>query len=80
MAADWEAGMKLTSFEAEFIAEMEVEPGGPNEWAHFDPPFQRKAYDRFVRKGWLEYRGDCRDREFRWTSSGRAALEKEKQG
>lgn len=66
--------MKLTEHEGEFVAEMEAEPGGPNEWAHFDPPFLRKAYDRFVRKGWLEYRGDCRDREFRWTPAGRAAL------
>lgn len=64
----------MTSFEAEFIAEMEVEPCGPNEWAHFDPPFLRKAYDRFVRRGWLEYRGDGPEREYRWTDAGRQAL------
>lgn len=66
--------MKLTAHEGEFIAEMEVEPGGPNEWAHFDPPFLRRAYDRFVRKGWLEYRGDGPDREYRWTPAGRQAI------
>lgn len=67
--------MKLTEAEGEFIAEMAVEPGSPNEWAHFDPPFLRKFYDRFVRKGWLEYQGEGRDRQFRWTPAGRAALE-----
>ena len=72
--------MNLTSFEAEFIAEMEVEPGGPNEWAHFDPPFMRKAYGRFVRKGWLEYRGDGRYREFRWTKAGLQAIATSKGG
>lgn len=69
---------KLTEAEDEFIAEMSVEPGGWNEWANFDPPFLRKAYDKFIRKGWLEYRGDGREREFRWTKAGRAAL-KEKE-
>lgn len=69
--------MKLTELEAEFIAEMRAEPGSDNEWVHFDPPFIRKAYDRFARKGWVEYQGDGRDREFRWTAAGRAALEKE---
>ena len=67
--------MKMTSDEGEFIAEMRAEPGSFDEWAHFDPPFQRKAYDRFVRKGWLEYKGDGRDREFRWSPAGRKALE-----
>lgn len=69
--------MKLTSIEAEFIAEMAIEPGSDNEWAHFDPPFIRKAYDKFVRKGWLVYQGAGRDREFRWTPDGRDALAKE---
>lgn len=72
--------MKLTEDEGEFIAEMEVEPGSPNEWAHFDPPFLRKAYDRFVRRGWLEYRSDGRNREFRWTDAGRQALATSKGG
>lgn len=67
--------MKLTSLEEEFIAEMAAEPGSDNEWAHFDPPFLRKAYDRFVRKAWLEYREDGPNREYRWTSAGRNALE-----
>lgn len=69
--------MKLNELEAEFIAEMRAEPGSDNEWAHFDPTFFRRAYDRFVRRGWLEYKGDGPDREFRWTAAGRAALEKE---
>ncbi len=68
--------MKLTSLEAEFIAEMAQEPGSDNEWANFDPPFVRKAYDRFVRKGWLEYKDEDRDRSFRWTASGLDALSK----
>lgn len=71
--------MKLTEHEAEFVTEMNVEPSGADEWTHFDPPFQRKAYQRFVRKGWLEYRNDNRHREFRWTPAGRTALQ-EKQG
>jgi hypothetical protein len=66
--------VKLTEHEGEFIAEMEADPGSPNKWARFDPPFLRKSYDRFVRKGWLEYRGDGRNREFRWTTAGRQAL------
>ncbi|MCD1264009.1 hypothetical protein B5M44_04435 [Shinella sumterensis] len=70
--------MKLNSLEEEFIAEMAAEPGSDNEWAHFDPPFVRKAYDRFVRNGWLEYRGDGHDRGFRWTPAGRNALDKER--
>jgi len=70
--------MKLTELEKEFIAEMALEPGSDNEWANFDPPFLRKAYDRFVRKGWLEYKGDGQDREFRWTPAGRNALDKER--
>jgi len=65
---------KLTEAEAEFVLEMAHEPGNDNEWAHFDPPFQRRFYDRFVRRGWLEYRNDGRDREFRWTEAGRLAL------
>lgn len=69
--------MKLTNLESEFIAEMAVEPGSDNEWAHFDPPFIRKSYDRFVRKGWLEYECDGIDRRFRWTLAGRDALAKE---
>lgn len=67
--------MKLSEAESEFIAEMASEP---TAWAHFDPPFRRAAYQRFVRKGWLTYRKDGRDREFKWTESGRAALEDEK--
>lgn len=70
--------MKLTDLEEEFIAEMAAEPGSYNEWANFDPPFVRKAYDRFVRKGWLEYRGDGQNRDFRWTAAGRNALDKER--
>lgn len=70
--------MKLSEAEAEFVAEMSVEPGSPDEWANFDPPFLRVAYQRFVKKGWLTYRGDGRDREFMWTPAGRAALEDEK--
>ena len=70
--------MKLTELEKEFIAEMSLEPGSDNEWAHFDPPFIRKSYDRFVRKGWLEYKGDGQDREFRWTPASRNALDKER--
>ncbi len=66
--------MKLTEIEEEFVAEMAIEPVSPNEWAHFDPPFLRRAYDRFVRRGWLEYTGDGRDRQYRWTEAGRAAL------
>lgn len=70
--------MKLSYLEKEFIAEMAQEPGSDNEWAHFDPPFLRRGYDRFVRRGWLEYRGDRQDREFRWTPAGLVALEKER--
>lgn len=69
----------LSDLEKEFIAEMRAEPGSDNEWAHFDPPFLRRAYERFSRKGWLEYRGDGQDREYRWTAAGRAALEKERE-
>lgn len=67
--------MKLTDLEKEFILEMAQEPGSDNEWGHFDPPFARKAYDRFIRKGWLEYKGVGRDRGFKWTDAGRKALE-----
>lgn len=67
--------MKLTEIEREFIAEMAAEPGSDNEWANFDPPFLRKSYDRFIRKGWLEYQGDGQARQFRWTEAGRKALE-----
>lgn len=66
--------MKLTGDEKEFIAEMAAEPGSPNEWCNFDPPFVRRAYERFVRRGWLEYKFDGRERQFRWTGSGREAL------
>ncbi len=40
-----------------------------------ETPFLRKSYDRFIRKGWLEFQGDGQDRQFRWTEAGRAALE-----
>lgn len=67
---------RLTEAEEEFIAEMQSEPCSPNEWAHFDPPFLRKAYERFLRRGWLEYKGEGRDRQFRWTEAGRRLLDK----
>lgn len=73
-------GKKLTEAEDEFIAEMAAEPGTPIEWASFDPPFLRKAYDRFVRKGWLEYKDDGPHRLFRWTPAGRSALAEEERG
>lgn len=69
--------MKLTEFEAEFVAEMAVEPWDDNRWTHFDPPFPRYAYEKFVRKGWLEYEGDGASRQFRLTEEGRSALRKE---
>ena len=70
--------MKLSALEKEFLAEMAIEPGTGNEWANFDPPFRRRAYERFLRKGWLEYRGDGQHRDFRWTPAGRNALDKER--
>lgn len=67
--------VKLTKDEREFINEMEVEPRAAGSWTHFDPPFQRKAYEKFVRRGMLEYDGDGQDRRFQWTDKGRALLD-----
>jgi hypothetical protein len=69
------AEIKLTEAEQEFIAEMEIEHGWPgSEWHNFDPDFRQMDIIRLFKRGWFERKGAGRDRAYRWTEAGRAAL------
>lgn len=67
--------LKLTSAEQEFIAEMELEHDySGSGWHNFDPDFRQMDIIRLFKRGWFLRRGSGRDREYRWTEAGRAAL------
>jgi hypothetical protein len=76
-SADAGRGGKLTSAEAEFVAEMEHDYPGSG-WHNFDPDFRQRDIRRLFTRGWFERRGAGRDREYRWTDAGREALSREK--